>query len=168
MFFRDVVKCSQGWSFKCYRDGREGGAGCPRPGRGVSISFWEKSCFNLLNPIKMGHCSWNPLPPQSNTRSATTIIIHVECWRSQLIYNILSSISRMLCPLTMWRGFSPGWSLTSRALYASSMGEGRLGKVLEKEENFQERGQDRTGRPDHQAGDGVCPQCDEKPDSGGD
>ena len=76
----------------------------------------------------MEHCSWNPLPPQSNTRSATTIIIHVECWRSQLIYNCLSSISRMLCPLTMWRGFSPGWSLTSRALYASSMGESRLEK----------------------------------------
>ena len=48
------------------------------------------------------------------------------------------------------------------------MGEGRLGKVLKKEENFQERGKDRTGRPDHQAGDGICPQCDEKPDSGGD
>ena len=48
------------------------------------------------------------------------------------------------------------------------MGEGKLGKVLEKEENFQERGEDRTGRPDHQAGDGVCPQCDEKSDSGGD
>ena len=40
----------------------------------------------------------------------------------------MSLISRMLCRLTMWRGFSPGWSLTSRALYASSMGESRLEK----------------------------------------